>query len=348
MESEDHQRLLVAISARADAIVTGYVAELQAIRSPLALPDVVDGVVEQAHSILRSLAEDRAVEAVELSRRIGHARAAARVRPVDSMRAAAVLFNTALPVVHEVLREADAMDEFVEVVAELHDAIYARVVAAAVPYVNFLLRQLYESHINERRRVGRELHDRVAHAIAVGLQQLDLREIDLSRRDSVNADERLETLRESLVEALVIVRELAGVLRRSQTPDGLDVALYRYADTVAALGVDIRLSVDGDLESIAIEVRDELYFVVREAIRNAVAHSYTSEILAHVGMSDGIFEAIVEDFGNGFDAEKQLLDERRGGSGLTSMRERMEILGGTLKIVSTPGLGTRVTASVRL
>ncbi|WP_196812133.1 sensor histidine kinase [Nocardia sp. CNY236] len=323
-------------------------ARLKEIDSPLVQPEVVDSVVRQAHSILQSLAENRSAEAAELSRRIGHARAVGGVRPADSLRAAALLFDTTLPVVRDVLIEHDALDEFVGVVSVLHDAIYGRVLAAAVSYVNLLLTQIYESHFMERRRIARELHDQVAHTIAVGMQQLDLRSIDLSRRDGDRADDRLETLRESLVEALVIVRELAGDLRRTPTRDGFGVALHRYADTVAVKGTDIRVGIDGDLESIALEVRDELYFVVREAIRNAVIHSRSGEILAHVVMSDSVFEAVVEDFGEGFDPEKEANDERGTRSGLTSMRERMEILGGTLKIVSSPGLGTRITAQVRL
>ncbi|WP_225726904.1 MULTISPECIES: sensor histidine kinase [unclassified Nocardia] len=333
---------------RIDSIVANYLAELEAIESPLGLPDIADSVAEQARTILCGIGEKRTAAAVELSRWIGDTRVPARVHPVDAMRAAAVLFETALPAVHEALRESGDIDGYAAVVTELHGAIYASMSDTAVPYVNFLLQQVYESHHHERRRIARELHDGIAHTIAVGIQQLDLRTIDLSRRDDESADRRLETLRGSLVEALIIVRELGGDLRRYPTCDGLDIALYRYVDTVAAQGIDISLSVDGDLESIALDIREELYFVTREAIRNAVTHSHSAEILAHIGMSDGVFEATIEDFGNGFDTEQKVDDGGRIGIGLTSMRERMEILGGTLKIVSTPGLGTRVTASVRL
>ncbi|GAB4588370.1 sensor histidine kinase [Nocardia sp. IFM 10818] len=348
MEPEEHSRLRAAISAHAGPIVADYVRRLEEIDSPLVRPEVIDAVVAQAHSILWSLAEDRSSEAAELSRAIGKRRAADGVRPADSMRAAALLFEAALPVAYRVVTAAGALDEFVDVVTELHDAIYERVVVAAVAYMDMLLDQVHESHQLERRRIARELHDQVAHTMAVGLQQFDLRSIDQRRRDDVSAEQRLTALRESMVEALNIVRELAGDLRRSPTRGGLEIALHRYAEMVAVKGVDIHLDIEGDLESISLEIRDELYFVVREAIRNAAVHSRSARILARISVSDDVFEAVVEDFGEGFDLENRTNGERGSGGGLTSMRERMEILGGTLMIVSSPGSGARVTAHVRL
>ncbi len=337
-------RIGPAVERRTDSIVNEYVKRLAEIRSPLLRPDVTEAVVANARSILRELVSGERTVDPFLSQRIGRARASSRVHPVDSIRAAMLLFETVLPVLGSELRAARCPEYLDDVVAELNDVVYGRVLSAATPYLDTLLRQVYESHHYERRRIARDLHDRTAHAIALAQQQLELRTLDLSRDDTERADQRLEVLSDVLVEAMEIVRELAGELGQSPTRDGFMPALQRYAQTASGPGIDVHVSGRGDFESIPVLIRDELYFVVREAIRNASAHSSSSRVSVVVELSDGAFEASIEDSGKGFDPAIVIEAERGAGSGLTSMRERMELLGGTLEISSSPARGTRVTA----
>lgn len=347
MDSEENRRsrLRIAISERADLVVADYVVALQKIGSPLVRPLLMDGVVDQARSILRNFGQVGWATAGDPGGGIGYASAPARVFPADAIHAANALFKASLPWVRDVLAEHDAPGEFAEILIELHEAIHIQAAVAVDRRPGYSSPQPCGMN-SERRRMARELHDSVSHSIAVGLQQLDLRAIDLSDGDTVGADERLGKLRASLTDALDSIRELVGGLRHSPTRDGLAVALRDYVDALADQGAEVHLHLEGDIDAIPCLIRDELYFVAREAMRNAVAHSRSARIVVEVAVSDGFFEAVVEDFGGGFDVGRP---EGHGtGSGLASMRERMEILDGWLKIVSAPGLGTRVVASVRL
>ncbi|MGH3148168.1 MAG: sensor histidine kinase, partial [Rubrobacter sp.] len=85
-----------------------------------------------------------------------------------------------------------------------------------------------------------------------------------------------------------------------------------------------------------------LYMVLREGVRNAVAHSGTDRIEVEVEITPRHVTAYVRDHGGGFDAE----DGTTEGLGLSSMKERVSLLGGTFEMVPEPGGGAR--AEVRL
>jgi signal transduction histidine kinase len=85
-----------------------------------------------------------------------------------------------------------------------------------------------------------------------------------------------------------------------------------------------------------------LYRVVQEALQNAVKHSGAREIFVHLQGGDAGLTATVVDDGAGFD-----VDAKFGkGLGLVSMTERLEAVGGALKIRSAPGGGTRLKMTV--
>jgi signal transduction histidine kinase len=91
----------------------------------------------------------------------------------------------------------------------------------------------------------------------------------------------------------------------------------------------------------------ELWRVAEEALSNALRHAGASAVTVRVEMEDGDGGRTVlsvADDGTGFDPEARSIASRR--LGLVSMRERIEALGGTFEIVSAPGRGTTVKASV--
>jgi signal transduction histidine kinase len=289
-----------------------------------------------------------------LATAIGTTRAVQGVHPTESLWAATALFEAALPVLtRECIDPADAVDGATRMVLRLHRTIMARVVQAAVPYVNFLLSKLYSSHREERERIARELHDRAAHAIGVGLQNLELYEIYCGR-ETGRAVQKFQAAEDALHEALQTIRQLSAELRGSACVQGLEPALRRYLQLNVPADVEVRFSAEGDTSMFMDEVCEELYLVLREAVRNAVLHGKAGTLSVDMTVTDAALRATVSDDGIGFDVAGTLhraADEENTspvGVGLISMRERLALLGGTVTISSEIGVGTTVEARLPL
>ncbi|HWU32467.1 MAG TPA: ATP-binding protein [Marmoricola sp.] len=128
-----------------------------------------------------------------------------------------------------------------------------------------------------------------------------------------------------------IVRRLAAETRMVVEPAELADVLSAY---LARLSPDIRSAVIGEAPAIALSQYQayQVFLVLREAIRNAVAHGQPQEITVETRIVGTDFTGTVTDDGTGFTVE-----EGGDGTGLASMRERASILGATLTVVSDPG-----------
>jgi signal transduction histidine kinase len=295
---------------------------------------------------------DETASPVVLASRIGTSRAAQGIHPTESLRAADALFEVALPVLtRECVTEAEGGPGAARLALTLHRTIMARVVQAAVPYVNFLLAKLYSSHREERGRMARELHDRAAHEIGVGLQGLELYEVYLATEPD-RAREKFQAAEDALREALRTIRELSAELRESVVPHGLDPALRRYLQANVPPEVEVSFSAEGDTSTLTHEVSEELYLVLREAVRNALVHGHADALRVELELNDGELRATVTDNGAGFDLGETLRAAAGdglpspAGVGMASMQERIDLLGGTLTVVTALGTGT--TVEVRL
>jgi signal transduction histidine kinase len=105
--------------------------------------------------------------------------------------------------------------------------------------------------------------------------------------------------------------------------------------------------VSGDERWAPLPVIDEAFLIIREAIRNALAHGSPRLVVIGIALAPHDLLARVEDDGIGF-AAGPARDPRTAGTGLVSMRERAAVLGGRLRIASTPGQGTVVELLVPL
>ncbi|HZC84503.1 MAG TPA: ATP-binding protein, partial [Rubrobacter sp.] len=215
-----------------------------------------------------------------------------------------------------------------------------------------------QSEASERLRIGRELHDRVAHTMGVAHQSLQ-RYTLYTKSDPTRAAEKLKLAAEAIETALDQTRDLSAQLARSRTEEtrhGLGAALRDLLDTHVPDGVEATLSVAGDESAVPSAAEEQAFLVMREAVRNAVAHSGCGRIEVSVDVDEAELRGRVEDDGAGFDPpggpggwhDDRGDGEAAAGVGLRSMRERTEALGGRLDLSSEPGGGSAVEVRIPL
>jgi signal transduction histidine kinase len=226
--------------------------------------------------------------------------------------------------------------------------VLARLVAEQIERERHVLSRAQErTRAHERRTIGRELHDRVAHTMGVVHQSLLLYEA-YRQQDPENAEEKLQLAKRMSREAMKDTRDLSQTLSLSEHEEEeleLEAALSEVLRDVVPPEMESKLSVVGDEGAVSDEVREQLFLVLREAVRNTVSHSGASKVSVEVRTDEERIVGVVEDDGRGFERKSS---ERAEAGGLAYMAERASLLGGTCSIESAPGEGTRVETSFRL
>ncbi len=194
----------------------------------------------------------------------------------------------------------------------------------------------------ERQIISRELHDRVAHSIAVVRQNLELYEV-LRDRNPKAAAAKMELAKEEAKASLKSTRDLSMMLRRSEVEDGMANALAGLKGTTVPMGVRYGSTVTGDEGLVPPHMGNQIFLVLREAVRNAVNHSDCERVEVCLEITREGVIGTVEDDGRGFEP-----DGTHAGGGLRSMEERASLVGGTFGLRSVPNEGTRVEVSVPL
>lgn len=199
--------------------------------------------------------------------------------------------------------------------------------------------------LQERGRLARDLHDSVTQSLysLTLLAEAARRLADAGHLSEVeDAIGRLgEIGQQALQEMRLLVYELRPlVLRR----EGLVRALSQRLETVERrAGLEAQLMVDGAL-NLAPALEEQLYHVIQEALNNALKHAHATAVTVRIRVLDEELWVEVRDNGIGFDPERV---RSEGGIGLTSMRERVEKLGGALAIRSSLEEGTQIIVSLR-
>jgi signal transduction histidine kinase/uncharacterized protein YhfF len=185
----------------------------------------------------------------------------------------------------------------------------------------------------ERRRIGRNLHDSAQQRL-VALGQY----IDLARRKSGDeADRLLQLAREQATAAGKELRDLARGLHPVALERGLEIALATLA-MQSTLKLEVESLPDRRLPEV---VEATIWFVVSEAMSNALKHAGATEVRVRVTQEGRSVRAEVTDDGTG----GACVD---GGTGLLGLTARIETLGGTLALDSPSGGGTRLEAIIPL
>ena len=221
-----------------------------------------------------------------------------------------------------------------------------------------LLRRLVDAQESERRRIARELHDEVGQtvtALSLGFKSLE----GNLEREGVTAVivDRIKWLKDVTARVGREIHQAAWDLRPTALDDlGLDRAVSALAASWGERhGVEIETqTIGGAGGRLPPEVETTAYRVVQEALTNALKHALARNISIVLERKGGQLRVIVEDDGIGFDPDAVAHDGRgedghaRPHLGLSGIRERLDLVGGTLNVESSPGAGATLFARIPL
>ncbi len=211
-----------------------------------------------------------------------------------------------------------------------------------------LLAKVIGAQEDERKRLARELHDETSQTLSALAMRL---ETAVAAFPGDLARQRLVEAKDLTVRTLDELHRLIYDLRPSVLDDlGLLSAIRWYAERhLEPLGVTVRWEFSGRDRRLQPEIETALFRVMQEAITNIAKYAHAESVLIQCVLREDAISLEIEDDGDGFDpAQLPAAGDSRRGLGLMGMRERVELLGGTIDIDAAPGKGVRIAVSVPL
>jgi signal transduction histidine kinase len=211
-----------------------------------------------------------------------------------------------------------------------------------------LLQKVVSAQEGERQRIARELHDgtgQILTALGLGLAAAG----ESLKSDPILAAGQLAELKRLNADALQELHDLIGDLRPAILDDlGLIPALKgQVREFESRTGVEAKFNVEGKRRSVRPDIETIVFRIGQEALTNVAKHADARHATVELCYDDQTLQLIVQDDGRGFDPGEALhLDGPRRAWGLLGIQERVALAGGTCSIVSQPGSGTRIEATI--
>ena len=185
----------------------------------------------------------------------------------------------------------------------------------------------------ERTRIARDIHDSLGHTLTTLDIQLEVAQT-LRQRAPEQALQALDTAKLLASQCLADVRRAVQTMR--QTNFNLNQALRTLVEQVQQ-NQPFKIQVEVNLPSLPLQTSHQLYCIMQEGLTNICKHAQATHArLQSHATSDSVTLELIDD-GKGFD-----LEQPRSGFGLQGMQERVQLLGGELKIDSVPDRGTYI------
>jgi signal transduction histidine kinase len=223
--------------------------------------------------------------------------------------------------------------------------------AVAVDYAALLQKERALARREERQRLARDLHDSIVQQVfSVGMQAKSLsvlggRGAPLPAESVQRIADEIEDLSKTV---LTDLRAMVHELRPSTSAQlGLEEAVRALTESTGnRTGLRFDLRIGDGLDLVASDLAEDAYRIVAEAIHNVVKHAEAATVTVRLGVRDHVLTVAVADDGRGLRAAAGT--RRSDGYGLTSMRERAEQWGGTLRVRNRSAKGTSVRAVIPL
>jgi len=207
-----------------------------------------------------------------------------------------------------------------------------------------------EERVAERTRIARDLHDTLLQNFQALLLPLQAVSHEMTEGKTKN---KLDRAIERTAQAITEGRDTVQGLRASTVESNdLAVAIRTLGEELAATGdngsrrPDFTVQCEGMPQNLHPIVRDEVYRVTGEAMRNAFRHSNARRIEVEIHYDEEQVRVRVRDDGKGIDPQLLTEDGRRGHFGLHGMRERAKLIGGKLRLWSKSEVGTEVELTI--
>jgi signal transduction histidine kinase len=208
--------------------------------------------------------------------------------------------------------------------------------------------QLLTAQGEERRIIARELHDEVGQVLtAIKVELSVAQRAIVADGPALTAIENARSITDS---ALHTVRDLSHLLHPAILDDlGLVAATDWYLKGFARrYGVQVELEHEGMTERLTMDIEAAVYRIIQEAVTNVAKHAGATCCRVCLEQRSSTLMATIEDDGAGFDTQTVDDPATGRGLGLVSIRERALQLGGTARLESAPGCGTRLTVELPL
>ncbi len=193
----------------------------------------------------------------------------------------------------------------------------------------------------ERKRISRELHDETGQALMVIRLYLGMLESSAGVRARAKIRETLTVVDRTIEGIRRIIGRLSPLVLQEL---GLIAAIRKEAkDLAKTTGVKARVAVSDDVGRLAPECEAAVYRVVQEALHNVAKHAQAKTVNIHMLREAELVRLTIEDDGQGMSKTSGFSGRSFG---LAGMRERIGMLGGTIKVSSAKGKGTRIEVVV--
>lgn len=206
--------------------------------------------------------------------------------------------------------------------------------------------QLATIQEDERRRIALDLHDGLGQSLSLIKLSIESAARLLGAGDTDEAWESLQQLLPRVKEALVEVRRVSTELRPSILDDLgiLPTLSWFFREFEAACGdIAVEKAFGVAEHEVPLPLHITLYRIIQEATNNIVKHAQADWMRVSLDRVDDVLQLLIEDNGCGFDPDSiKCVEGQCRGLGLLSMKERASFSGGTYRLESAPGRGTRI------
>src|SRR5215204_849662 len=257
---------------------------------------------------------------------------------VDVEVSASVILDDGREVICMVVRDITERKRTVEELRRLNQELAER-----ERELHSLLRRVVAIREEERRRVAYEVHDGFTQTAAAAYRRLQTfaehRRLE-SEEDREELEDAIALVRRTVEEARCVIQNL-----RPTTLDDFGLAAAIQLQVVELQTEGFEASYEGTLgeERLPSTLEVNLFRVAQEALSNVRKHAETDRVRVAIGRRDGAVRLEVRDWGRGFCTSEVRSSAGLGETvGLSSMRDRVALLSGSLEIRSEPGIGTSV------
>jgi two-component system sensor histidine kinase DegS len=245
--------------------------------------------------------------------------------------------------------QADRLREFLDIAEEIPGLrTPGEGLGTSPAAADSMVMRVIEAQEGERQRLARQMHDGPAQSLTNLILQAEIVEKsfdmgpDQSRTELTNLRNAVKATFEKTMD---FVFELSPMMLDDL---GVVPTLRRYMeDFEEKSGLSVTFEVVGEERRLAPHVEVTVFRVVQELLHNVWQHAHASHVQVGLDLKGSMIAATVEDDGSGFDVDEVMASASdRKTIGITTMKQRIDMLGGSIQFDSSLGRGTKVTMSI--